>query len=533
MNGKIKSANGFAMKLEAYLNPSWINKRNASIILGSILIFTAIVRISTIDSPALDRTDWKEIDHIMISKNYYENGYKFLYPEVDWPAENPRYTAMELPIAPFIAGLLYGVFGYNVYTVRILTFFAFLLLIFFSYKLVRREAGLFLALMTALLAGILPLSNQFNKYLFSEPLLLFFSVFSVFYYAEWVDKKKVWQLVLFIIGFSLAISLKPTCLYLGLPLLWIHYRANGLKLKRYLSFFLTMIVCLILPVWWYSHAYYLANNYIDVFGVFGGQFGGHDKFQTIGMLSDPQWWATMYFRMKRMLLGNMGLLMLAIGVVYSAYSSKGRLFLYYLLSVLLFFMIVAEGNLDTTYRQLTIIPPAAFFISLGFITTSTFLYHLAKRTGAHKMTCKILAVAIPLGLLLFFPLKRFDIYEVPNKETAVHKTNWLLAEQIKINSPGTKKMVLAGGYTTHKGGNDLSPILYYYSDLQGWSIQEGEWEEETIEKYFDKGATIFAATGYSREEELAKFVQTLKTKYKIIYYNPEKGLLLLDLTQKL
>ncbi len=285
----------FKAKVEACLNPKWINKKNASLILGLILVITGIIRLSTIDSPALDRTDWKEIDHIMISKNYYENGYKFLYPEVDWPAENPRYTAMELPVAPFFAGLLYGLFGFNVYSVRLLTFIAFLFLVFLTYKLVKRETGILLALIAALLAAILPLSNQFNRYLFSEPLLLFFSVFSIFLYAEWIKKKKVWQLLSFIAGFSLAISLKPTCLYLGLPLLWIHYRANGLQFKRYFSFVFTMLVCLILPIGWYTHAYFLANNYIDVFGVFGGQFGGHDKFQTISMLSDFQWWLNYVF----------------------------------------------------------------------------------------------------------------------------------------------------------------------------------------------------------------------------------------------
>lgn len=521
---------GSTIKIEELLNPKWITNRKAILIVGLILLGTIIIRISSIESPAIDRTDWKEIDHIMISKNYYENGYNFLYPEVEWPAEAPRYTAMELPLAPFLAGLLYGIFGHNVYTVRILTLIAFLLLIIFSFKLVKREAGVLLALMTALLTGVLPLSNQFNNYLFSEPLLLFFSVFSVFYYTEWIEKKKVWQLVLFILGFSLAISLKPTSLYLGLPLLWIHYRAFGLQLKKYFSFILAILTCLILPVLWYSHANFLANNYIDVFGVFGGQFGGHDKFQTITMLGDSQWWIIMYFRMKRMLLGNMGLLILAIGVISSIFYKKGRLLLIYLFSVILFFLIVAEGNLDTTYRQLTIIFPAAFFISLGVLVTGTFLYYRTIQKGINNSVSKLLAIAIPLGLLLIFPLKRYDIYKVNNKEVPVHQDNWLLADQIKMKAPEAKKMVLAGGYTIHKGGNDLSPILYYYSGLQGWSIQKGEWQEAILEEYLKKGATIFAATGYSREDELATFINNLMTKYRVIYHNPEKELLLLDLT---
>ncbi len=197
-------------------------------------------------------------------------------------------------------------------------------------------------------------------------------------------------------------------------------------------------------------------------------------------------------------------------------------------------MIVAEGNLDTTYRQLTIIPAAAFFICIGFYGYKyLFVSFGNSESDTHKIPSKILAIAIPVGLLLIWPIQRFDIYKVPDKEIAVHKTNWLLAEQLRTKAPETKKIVLAGGYTIHKGGNDLSPILYYYSGVQGWSIQKGEWKEEIIEDYFNKGATVFAATGYEREDGLAKFVQKLNTKYKVIYHNPEKGIILLDLTRQL
>ncbi len=520
----------FDKKSEVWQNPKWLSPKKAKAVLALLLILIAALRLANIDSPAIDRTDWKEIDHIMISKNYFENGYKFLYPEVAWPAESPRITAMELPVVPFFASLLYPFLGVNAYSVRMLTFLSFLLLAFFTYKLVERETNTVLALSTALLVGLLPLSNQFNRYLFSEPLLLLCSVFSIFYYAEWVDSKKIRHLLLFIIGFSLALSLKPTSLYLGLPFLWIHYRKFGLQIKNYLAFVLAMGICLVLPVWWYIHAYHLATTYIDVFGVFGGQFGGHNKFQTFSMLSDLDWWITMYFRMKRMLLGNWGLFMVFLGVITSLYLKKGRLLLSYLIAVVLFFLIVAEGNLDTTYRQLTIIPPAAFFIVLGSFTLMILISTVLQKIRVSMKTANSMALILAIGLLLIFPIKRFDIYAVPGKEIPVHQNNWLLAEQIKEKAPGATKMILAGGYTIHKGGNDLSPILYYYSGLQGWSVQKGEWHVEMIEQYKNKGATLLAATGYAREKELALFLEKISTQYKILYHQPEKQLMLLDLT---
>jgi hypothetical protein len=91
-------------------------------------------------------------------------------------------------------------------------------------------------------------------------------------------------------------------------------------------------------------------------------------------------------------------------------------------------------------------------------------------------------------------------------------------------------MILAGGYTIHQGGNDLSPILYYYSDLQGWSVQKGEWNAQVIEGYKNKGANLLTATGYSREKELELFLQKISAQYEVLYHNQEKQLLLIDLT---
>ena len=90
------------------------------VFLGLILIACLIVRLWTIDDSSLDRTLWKEIDYITISSNYWKHGYKFLEPEITWPAELPRITAMELPLGPYGASFLYGIFGYNVLTGSIL-----------------------------------------------------------------------------------------------------------------------------------------------------------------------------------------------------------------------------------------------------------------------------------------------------------------------------------------------------------------------------------------------------------------------------
>lgn len=510
-------------------------ERKANLILLAIVVLFAIFRMATIHIPDIDRTVWKEIDHIMISENYYRHGYHFLKPEISWPAEEPRVTAMEFPLVPFLASLLYPVFGINAFSVRLVPAIAFLLLIVYVYKLARREAGVVLALMSAFFAGLFPLFDPFRNILFSEPAMIFFSVFSIYHYAQWMDFRRKQDLALFILGFSLTLALKPTALYLLLPLAWICFRKCRLNFKKYRALAWPLAAALILPGLWYGYAYYLAQHCIDVFGVFGGRFGGHDKMQTFTMLSSIDWYYTMLWRLRVLLLGGPGLFFLLAGLAVSLfYLKRGQFFVAYLLAIACYFIIVAEGQADTSYRQLTIIPAASFFIALGLSTFGFFIYFLAldSSKGQFKAAALPFSLLTCLALLIFFPVRKRHLFESCYKNAPAHTANWILAQKIKEVSPDSLKIIMAGEYTIHKGGVDISPVTYYYSGRQGWTIQAGQWNEAVVDNLKKKGAGLLGAIGYSREPELAQFLAELCEQYKILYQDPSKELLLLSLQNR-
>jgi hypothetical protein len=523
----------FEKDLTAVVRYQGISDRKAGFLLIVILAFTAAIRLATLNSPPIDRTDWKEIDHIMISGNFHRNGYNFFKPEISWPAEEPRITAMELPVAPYLAALFYAVFGENVFSVRLTTFLAFLLLIVYVYKLVKREAGVILALLSAFFAAVFPLFSSFGNLLFSEPLVLFFSVFAIYQLAQWIGLRKKGALALFILSFSLAVALNPPVLYMLIPVFWIFFRRYKFEVREYWNLVWPLALSMVIPVLWFVHAYYLAKNHIDVFGVFGGLFGGHDKFQTIAMLSDPEWYLTMYWRVKMILLGESGLILMLAGIVTAMYFKIGRLFIAYLVAVLSFFVIVAEGQIDVPYRQLSVIPAASFLIALGAVAFSVFIYGIALnlfRTNK-KRNALVAAVSICLLFLAVFPVRKPYLLPQTNNTAPRHKTNWLLAQEIKKIATDSSAIIMMGEYTIHKGGNDFSPVTYYYSGLRGWSLQDGQWTETVIDELKAKGADLLGAVEYNREPELEKFLETLSEKYEVLYSNPRYGLLLLNLNR--
>lgn len=522
---------GFRSDLEAVAGYQGISGRSAARILFFILALFAAFRIATIGAPAIDRTAWKEIDYIMISQNYYEHGYNFLRPETSWPADEPRVAPMEFPLAPFLASLLYPVLGVNAFSVRFVTLAAFLLIVVYVYKLVKREAGALLALLSAFFAGLLPLFSPFRNYLFSEPLLFFFSLFSIYHFAQWADFGKRRNLLSFIIGFALAVAMKPTELYILLPLGFILFRKFRFHVSAYLPYIWPFAVAMILPVLWYYHAYQLSKNALPIFAVFGGVGGGHDLFQTADMLRDPSWYLTMAARLRRLLLGLPGFLMIFFGLVIAFRRKPWQLFIVYLFSVFCFFAIVAEGQIDAPYRQLAIIPPASFLLALGAAAFSVLLYRLFRLLFRQRSRKPALVFSLVLctAFLSLLPVRRPHFILPPDKEAPVNPYNWMLAQEIRKNATENSRIILAGEYTIHKGGNDISPVTYYYSGLQGWTIQEGEWSQTVIDSLKQKGAGLFGALNYSREPGLEAFVRSMAARYEVLYDNPGSELLLLSL----
>ena len=513
-----------------------VSPRLQKILVGLVLLAALVVRVVAMDAPMLDRTNWKEIDYLAVSSNYREHGYNFFRPEITWPAEPPRATAMELPVVPYLASLLYALFGFNVYSARLVTLLSFLVMSVYVFRLTKRELGPLVGLSAMTASLVMPLYHEFGHTLFSDPAMLAASVAALFYFAEWVDRGRRLDWVLAVVSFSLAVALKLEPLYLLLPLLWIACRKNGWKLKRYGGFIAFVACSMLLPLAWYAYAYFLARTSIDVFGVFGGQStaGGHNKFQTVKMLSSSAWYRTMYERVAWDILGGRpGLLLCMAGMAAAAILRRGGLFFFYLLAVCVYFALVAEGQLDAPYRQLAIIPALSVFVGFGAVALMTLPSALrmtleAKPLAARRRRAQLVLAASLVLLVVSAVRQRNVIFRDPT--VPAEPVRWALAEVIRRNAAPGSLLVTAGEYSIHVGGNDLSPLIYYYSGLQGWTLERPGWTKERVEELVQKGATHFVATDMQREPDADPFLRELKSRYKILYED-QRGLIL-DLRQE-
>ena len=516
-------------RMAASLSPKTIR-----ILLFLIVIGIGIFRLATISVPSLEWTSWKEIDYLTISQNFWQNGFNFLQPEVTWPAEPPRVTEMELPLVPYISALLYQIFGFGALTARAITLFSSLLMVVYVYKLARREFDPFVGLLSALAAGVLPLYHPFSRLLFTEPTMIAMSVVSIYYMAEWVDGPSRRNWILTILSLSLTFSLKLETLYLLLPLTWLVFRRYQWRFGQYWKYISLVLISLILPVIWYAYAYYLETTGAHLFGI----FMGHDKSQFTTLLLDLRWYRTMAGRVINGILGGLyGLGLFGLGFLFLLVNRKGSLFFAYFIAVAIYFGLVAEGQIDAPYRQLPIIPAISVFVAFGAQVIIALVFAFLNRIKKSLLSDKNLAwmtLSASFLLVVLIPFQRLD--EVLMADTPAHADRWDLAQEIKKHSDENSKLVVVGENSKHVGGYDLSPVLFYYSDLQGWSLTPEDWTQSRIDELRDKGAThlvFILPYGYPYdfiylpEEPVEPFIQEMKSKYPVIYEYQDQ--LILDL----
>src|SRR5437868_12405956 len=109
---------------------------------NTILVFVCVaavaVRCWKIDAPFTDSWSWRQTDVAAIARNYFENGFHFSRPQIDWAGNEPGYVGTEFPILPFAAALTYEATGVHEWVGRIQSLFCFAVALPFFFLFVRR-----------------------------------------------------------------------------------------------------------------------------------------------------------------------------------------------------------------------------------------------------------------------------------------------------------------------------------------------------------------------------------------------------------
>src|SRR5438132_10636811 len=113
-----------------------MSRRNTIIVF--ICVVAVAVRCWKIDAPFTDPWSWRQTDVAAIARNYFENGFHFARPQIDWAGDQPGFVGTEFPILPFTAAIAYKYLGVQEWIGRLQTILTFAFSLPFLFVIVRR-----------------------------------------------------------------------------------------------------------------------------------------------------------------------------------------------------------------------------------------------------------------------------------------------------------------------------------------------------------------------------------------------------------
>jgi len=411
-------------------------------------IFAVAVRLILIDQPYVDYWSWRQSDVAAIARNFFEHGFRFGYPQIDWAGNSAGYVGTEFPILPFLAAICYKFAGIHEWIGRSQSVIFFAVSLPFFFLLVRGIFGSSAATWATFFYAFAPLNVFAGRSFMPDMPSLSLGIIGLYFFLCWLGDGRPAPLYLSAIAISLSILIKATSVVIAAPLASIVVgrlcqprRPSGFTVKRpamYRGMAAFAAIAVLPSVAWYWHAHQIAEQYYP-----------HHSFGAGGVrLESFSWYWEIAQQTATSSLTPLLALMALTGLFVAPRGKYGCLFDWWLVAMVLFVVTVGYGNRHPWY-QLPFVPIAAAFAGAACAFFGS------------KISSRVAAVTLSILLAASFAILAF-FYVRPLYESSAAQLRDAGLELKKITT--TNALIVAADM-----GN---PTIFYYANRKGWHFLE-------------------------------------------------------------
>lgn len=433
-----------------------MNKFKLSLILA-ILVLGFVVRLYRINNPIGDWHAWRQADTSSVSRNFVKNGFDVLHPKyedisnIQSGKDNPEgYRMVEFPIfSIFQAGgkVVFPLFSIELWGRLVSVMFSTVSALF-VYLLVKKHLNERSALLSSAFFSFLPFSIYYGRTILPDGAMASAILGGIYFFDLWTSSKKIsvgssyfLLAVLFTAG---ALLLKPFALFFTIPMLALSYKRFGITFILKWQLWAFLILAISPLVWWRWWIYRFPEGIPVSDWLFNG---GSVRFRPFFF----RW--ILYERLIKLILGFAGLIILIPGIFKINKEKDYLFFLSFVISSILYVVIVARGNLQHDYYQIPIIPTLSIILGRG----ADFILK--------KFKSKITSAMLMLVCLLMFALswnQVKDYFNINRQDliTAGQQADKVLPKNAKVIVP-----------------NDGDTSFLYYVNRKGWPAFEKDISE--------------------------------------------------------
>lgn len=420
-------------------------KKIEYLLLVIISAVAVLVRLYGLANPVADWHSWRQNDTAVVARNFAKFGFDPRYPRFDdlsnipsgkdnpmgWRmVEFPLYQSVAygvsrlLPLIPIEIILRFVTIAASVWTLILL------------YLLMVPTIGTLAAMVGALVYAVLPYSVYYGRVILPEPFMVFWAILSVYLVMKATDWK---FLILAAVAAALSLLVKPTAIFLLLPVPYLLWRRFGLSLHLFIGLFVYWIIGL-LPLWGWRQWILQFPEGIPVYAWL---------FNEGGIRFKGAWFYWLFAkRLGELMLGYWGLLPLGLGLLVTPSKKEGWLFRWWLIGGLSYLIVIARGNVQHDYYQILLLPVVSVYLGKG-------LAFLAQNTVFSKLSSLVLLLTCVAFLLSFswYTIRTYYWINRPDIVEAGRMADRLLPKDAKVIAP-------YNGDTT----------FLYQTNRQGWPL---------------------------------------------------------------
>jgi hypothetical protein len=438
-------------------------------LLVTICILAVAARLIFVNQPYIDHWSWRQSDVAAIARNFYDGGFRFAYPQIDWVGDATGYVGTEFPILPFAVAICYKFAGIHEWIGRSQSVIFFAVSLPFFFLLVRQVFGNTAALWATFFFSFAPLNIFAGRSFMPDVPSLSLAIIGLYFFLRWSHDRESMPFFVAAIAISLSILIKVTSAVIFAPLAYILVvrlcqapgvsqngaggsratwtgrskdRARGSeRVKRptiYRAIALFAAITLLPSAIWYWHAHQIAERFYP-----------HHFFGAGGVrIESLRWYWGIARQIATSSLTAVLTIMALIGLFVAPRGKYGGLFDWWLAAMVLFVVLVGYGNRHPWY-QLPIVPTAAAFAGAG----CAFF--------ASKISSRLAAVALSSLLASSFAILSY-VYVQPLYESSAAQLRDAGLELNKISAPNALIVAADTG----------DPTIFYYAQRKGWHFLE-------------------------------------------------------------
>lgn len=507
-------------KTSSSQRPSKVIDRPVSLDVRILLIagLSVLIHLIYLNQPLVDAQNWRQADTAAIARNFYTEDFRLLYPRVDWRGTTEGYVEGEFPLYPYLVAILYkAVGGVHEALGRLLSAVFFALSVLMLFKLAAKLYTRNIGYLSALLFTLMPINVFYGRTFMVEPLMILCSIAMVYEFSEWLDRGG-WVRFLIAVGWStLALLVKIPTLYMGLPLVFLAHRTFGKKMWRQWALWVFAVLVLLPPILWYAHAHRLFLQTHLTFGIWN-QYG-YSKFGSLALRLDPAFYSKLLERIFGVILTPVGGVLFLVGLLWPVRDHREYVLHVWVLAVIIYVFIAAEGNRALDYYQMPLVPPAVILMAkpLWAVLNGTVIQRtvLGQRLSTRAAIGLFVALIAAFSYTYAQPLFKGHLY------TTYFTSEVEIGKQVDQRVPRDARIVVIDLDENRRAPyRSQNPVLLYHCNRKGWQITPDEASPEHIEALRKQGATVLVTSILEMVKNTTLW-NYLKSNYQLLARNDQ------------